>query len=176
MANKRSFTKKYIFVLAFVSNELLTLMPAHLAYSVSFLPRRVAFSTWRGQKDGWNDIWRSIVVVFPTSGTSLKTESLQVPWLQESWIVWSLMFWMIVPSAAASDEWVTGQSYNYARLSWLIHNWGHADVTFCLECCNFITTCILLVHLQYFITCTTIMRVNIYKAAATPMRIGVNTE
>jgi len=39
--------KKYLFVLAFVSNELLllTLMPAHLAYSAIFPPRQVAFST-----------------------------------------------------------------------------------------------------------------------------------
>jgi len=37
--------KKFFFVLAFLSNELLTLMPAHLAYSASFPPRWVAFST-----------------------------------------------------------------------------------------------------------------------------------
>jgi len=52
MANKRSFTKKNLFVLAFLSNELLTLVPAHLAYSAIFPPRRVAFSTRRGRKDG----------------------------------------------------------------------------------------------------------------------------
>jgi len=37
--------KKYLFMLAFASNELLTLLPAHLAYSAIFPPRRVAFST-----------------------------------------------------------------------------------------------------------------------------------
>jgi len=42
---RMSIYKKYLFVLAFVSNKLLTLMPAHLAYSAIFPPRRVAFST-----------------------------------------------------------------------------------------------------------------------------------
>jgi len=37
--------QQYLFVLAFVSNKLLTLMPTHLAYSAIFPPRRVAFST-----------------------------------------------------------------------------------------------------------------------------------
>jgi len=46
------YKKKYLFVLAFLSNELLTLVPAHLAYSAIFPPRRVAFSTRRGRKDG----------------------------------------------------------------------------------------------------------------------------
>jgi len=43
-ANGQSYTKKYFFLLAFVSNELLTLMPADLPYSASFPPRRLAFS------------------------------------------------------------------------------------------------------------------------------------
>jgi len=56
MANGQSYTKKYLFLLAFVSNELLTLMPADLPYSASFPPRRLAFSIWWWHKDGWNDM------------------------------------------------------------------------------------------------------------------------
>jgi len=42
---RTSIYNKYLFVLAFVSNKLLKLMPTHLAYSAIFPPRRVAFST-----------------------------------------------------------------------------------------------------------------------------------
>jgi len=31
--------------------------------SAIFPPRRVAFSTWRGRKDGWNDIYSTDIVV-----------------------------------------------------------------------------------------------------------------
>jgi len=60
---RTSIYNKYLFLLAFVSNKLLTLMPTHLAYSAIFPPRRVAFSTWRGRKDGWNDIYSTDIVV-----------------------------------------------------------------------------------------------------------------
>jgi len=39
----------------------------HLAYSASFPPCRVAFSTWRGRKDGWNDMRRSVKKDFPAT-------------------------------------------------------------------------------------------------------------
>jgi len=45
-ATGQSFTKKF-------------------SLAVSFPPRRVAFSTWQGQKDGWNDIYSTDIVVYP---------------------------------------------------------------------------------------------------------------
>jgi len=47
-------------------------MPTHLAYSAIFPPRRVAFSTWQGRKDGWNDIYSTDIVVCPEMAYGLS--------------------------------------------------------------------------------------------------------
>jgi len=48
--------KKHFLLLANINSELLTLMPAILAYSASFPPCRLAYDSWRWWKDGWSDM------------------------------------------------------------------------------------------------------------------------